>query len=88
MILLLLIGPVGTGFLSMLKARDPEVLSAAAMCSYFAIKNSSGNIVMATPIFYLVMICFGTLAGWCWSPHFAAPRTLGMATRQIFEMKP
>lgn len=66
MVFLLFIGPVWCGVRSILKSRQPEVLAAAASCCYFAVKNSSGNIVLAYPIFYLSMICFGTCASFCW----------------------
>jgi hypothetical protein len=82
MICLLIIGPVATGVRTFMRAKHPLVLSCAGMCCYFTVKNSTGNIVMAYPVFYLVMICFGTCAGFCWSKRsisrqrFVSPNAL------------
>ncbi|MBL8868314.1 MAG: hypothetical protein JNK90_00915 [Planctomycetaceae bacterium] len=66
MVALLVIGPVWNGVYGILHARDPVVLAAAGMCCYFAVKNTTGNIVLPFPNLYIVLVCFGACAGWNW----------------------
>jgi hypothetical protein len=59
LLLLMLIGPIGTGFRIWLTSRDPTDLAASGMCVWFAAKTLTGNITQAHPIFYLTIISFG-----------------------------
>ncbi len=61
MVLFLMVGYVLLGTRRFLSARDELVLPCAAMAVYFAIKNSTGNIILPNGHFYIVALCMGSL---------------------------
>lgn len=61
LVLLMAIGYVLIGIRRFSTSRDGLVLACAAMAMYFAIKNSTGNIILANGHFYIVALCLGSL---------------------------
>ena len=64
MVLLVLASPVFLAARVLLQSREASLLAAACMCAYFAVKNCTGNGILPTPIFYLLVVCHGQCARW------------------------
>ena len=49
------------GFRRLATSRDGVVLACAAIVTFFAFKNATGNIILANGHFYIVALCLGSL---------------------------